>query len=202
MIRSFIAIKIPSEIQKRIDTKVADIRNHLVGTPIRWLPAENIHLTLKFLGNVIPEKLNHLADILCAEVNHYIPFLLPIEGLGMFPNNQKPRIIWVGLERSDELITLYHGVEKVCAKIGFVSDDHSFSPHITIARVRPTINSNDILKVRQSISFCTFNFGKPLISSVTLFKSVLRPSGPVYTELYSIPLSQQLTRGEVNSEYA
>lgn len=190
MLRSFIAIKIPTEIQTTILRETANLRQFLKKPLIRWVPQENIHLTLKFLGDVSPANLENLAHHLTPELNRLPTFDIQVSGMGAFPNPRRPRVLWVGMEAPKELATVAQIVESVAARLGFARETRPFSPHLTIGRVNQHASGNDLQQIRLGLEETKVGpLGTTTVTGIELFHSDLRPSGAVYTIRHTIPLS-------------
>ncbi|MEZ0395865.1 MAG: RNA 2',3'-cyclic phosphodiesterase [Anaerolineales bacterium] len=189
MLRSFIAIELPAEIQQAITRATADLQAALPRPLIRWVAPQNIHLTLKFLGDVSPGNLERLADVLRLEAKTHAAFRAAVGGLGVFPNPRRPRVIWVGFEAPADLARLQHSVEAVCARLGYPPEGRAFSPHLTLGRVAQTASAADLERIRQSLQTAAVApLGNFLVEALHIFKSDLQPGGSVYTRLYSLPL--------------
>ena len=143
VIRAFIAIELTAEIQKRLDEISAAFKQQLNGVPVRWVSAGNIHLTLKFLGDVSVANLKLLTDILKTETAAHRPFEVSVGGAGAFPNNRRPRVIWVGVEAPPDLAVVQSSVETAMARLGYPREDRPFSPHLTLGRVSRNATSDD-----------------------------------------------------------
>lgn len=190
VIRAFIAIELTSEIQSRLDDITTTFKRQLDGVPIRWVPAGNIHLTLKFLGDVSVANLNVLTDILKTEVAGHRPFEVSVGGAGAFPNNRRPRVIWVGVKAPSELGLVQSGVETAMARLGYPRDDRPFSPHLTVGRVSRNANSNDTRMISSILETSRVGFlGAACVQEISLFRSDLHPTGAVYTRIISAPLN-------------
>jgi 2'-5' RNA ligase len=113
VIRAFIAVNLSSEILEGIEQVSLDLQDRMKDTPIRWVPVENIHLTLKFLGNVSTANLELLKDILGKVVSSHSECDVSVGGIGAFPKTHNPRVLWVGMEVSQELVTLQHNIPLV-----------------------------------------------------------------------------------------
>src|SRR4030042_2347229 len=109
IIRAFIAIDLSKEIQQRLNEVLNNYTTLLEKIPVRWVPVSNIHLTLKFLGEVSTSNLNILTDMIQAEVIGHHQFDISVGGSGAFPNNRQPRIIWIGVE-APQVLALLHEV--------------------------------------------------------------------------------------------
>jgi 2'-5' RNA ligase len=189
LLRAFIAVEIPPEIHQAIDKKTAPIRAALNTSLVRWVPAENIHLTLKFLGDVSPSNLEMLEQMLSAEVCQHPSFEMEFGGLGAFPSPKRPRVIWIGIQAPPGLGALQHGIGAATATLGYPDEQRPFSPHLTIGRVKQNIDQTGMHKIRAALEKTQVGaLGTTRVESVYLFKSDLKPSGAEYTRLFSVPL--------------
>jgi RNA 2',3'-cyclic 3'-phosphodiesterase len=191
MLRSFIAVEIPAEIQSKLASATAPLQIALPKPLIRWVAPQNVHLTLKFLGDVSPANLKKLAESLKTEVVNHEKFNLSVGGFGTFPNTRRARIIWIGLVAPPALTTLLHCVEAVAEKLGYSSENRPFSPHLTIGRVGQNTSPGNLQRIRTALEGTVIGLlGTVLVNAVHIFKSDLQPTGSVYTCLYSLPLNQ------------
>ncbi len=190
MLRSFIAVELPEGIQQAISLCTARLKAVLPGRLVRWVAPQNIHLTLQFLGEVSPADLDRLADALQAETASHAGFEGQVSGLGIFPDRYRPRVLWVGMQAPDDLPTLQRGVQAVTTRLGFPADRHAFSPHLTIGRVNQDAERAEIPKIQPALQKADPGLlGSFIVESIHIFKSDLRPSGPIYTRLHTLPLS-------------
>lgn len=191
VIRAFIAIDLPPEIRQRLDHVTAQLKEKLEGVPVRWVPGSNIHLTLKFLGDVSVANLELLKKMLAKEVEMHRRFEVSVGGLGAFPNFRRCRVVWVGVEAPPELNTLQRGIDTAIATLGYSREDRPFSAHLTLGRVSRNANSRDVQAIGSVLESTKVGFlGVTKVDSVHLYKSDLRPTGSVYTQLYSVPLKR------------
>jgi len=189
LLRAFIAIEIPPEIHKAIESKTAPLRAALDASLVRWVPTDNIHLTLKFLGDVSPASVEMLSQMLSVEVRQHSTFALKFGGLGAFPNPRRPRVVWIGIQAPAGLEALHRGIEAAAATLGYPSEERPFSPHLTIGRVKQNAGPAGVQKIRSALDETKVGaLGTAQVSAVHLFKSDLKPSGAVYTRLFSAPL--------------
>ncbi len=189
VIRAFIAIDLTAEIRQRMNQLEAQLKSHLERAPVRWVPAENIHLTLKFLGDVSVANLDLLQKILQAEASSCRPFEYSVGGLGAFPNLHHPRVVWVGIEAPSELSNLQHAVESATARIGYAREERPFSAHLTLGRISRGATSHDIHAICKILEETKVGFlGVVHADAVHLFRSDLKPGGAVYTRVFSAPL--------------
>ena len=184
--RCFIAISLPDErkaeisgIQERLKTAGADVS---------WTRPEGMHLTLKFLGDLEEKIISKIERSLDMAVDGITTFTLSVSGVGIFPDMRRPRVIWIGLnEDGSNLIKLHKGVGEELRKIGFPAEERRFTPHITLGRLRSNKNKDRLFELIEEEK--TAELGSFKVSEVHLIKSELRPSGAIYTELYSVMLS-------------
>lgn len=191
--RSFIAIEISPLIQSAISRQMTDLKKLFPNPDIRWVPTNNIHLTLKFLGDVSTQDLDILAKTLSAEINQLGSFSIPFSETGVFPNARKPRIIWIGLSYQTNLVSLHKIIEATTSRLGFPSEERSFSPHITLGRVSEKFTPANFQKLLDNLRSIDISSIAPIsIDSITIFKSDLKPNGPVYSVLNTIPLMNSI----------
>lgn len=172
--RTFLAVRVPEHIRKVIyEFTRIEAKKEL---PIKWVAFENLHITLKFLGEIDEKKKVEMAPVISQIGQKHSPFQVQLEGLGCFPNPRNPRVLWVGVKEGEtQLCDIAAELEKELAPFGF-KEEKRFHPHLTIGRIKKFCKVDDILANRMS----TDAFG---IDSVVLFKSTLKPNGPVYEEL-------------------
>jgi 2'-5' RNA ligase len=190
VVRAFIAIDLSPEIHKRLDQVASELKERLAGVPVRWVPVENIHLTLKFLGDVSLTNLEILKKILRSEAGNHLPFEISIGQLGAFPSKRRPRVIWVGVEAPQELMDLQRAIESETTRLGYSRDRREFSPHLTLGRISRNANSADLRQIGEVLRTYEVGFlGATRVKEVHLFRSDLQPGGAVYTSLLNVPLS-------------
>ncbi|MFC2043053.1 RNA 2',3'-cyclic phosphodiesterase [Chloroflexota bacterium] len=186
VVRAFIAIELSPEIYERLDHVINQLKDRLSGMPIRWVHAKNIHLTIKFLGDVSVANLEMLENIILSEANCRPPFEVSIGELGAYPSLRRPRVIWVGIKAPPELTDFQRGVEAETARLGYTPEKRDFSPHLTLGRISRNASSEDVKEIGLVLGDCKVGFlGATRIESVYLFRSDLQPGGAVYSKLYS-----------------
>ena len=187
-IRAFIAVDLAPEILDHIDNISMQLKSRLSDIPIRWVPSDNIHLTLKFLGDVSTSNLDMLNKIIITEAEKQSPFELSVGELGAFPSIPRPRVIWIGIEAPSELSILQKGIENETARMGYARERRPFSAHLTIGRVSRNANANQVRQIGDVLANCKVGFiGATRVDAVYLYRSDLRPAGAVYTKLYTAP---------------
>jgi len=182
-IRSFVSIDVEDE---QILSKVESIMSSLssLGGDLKPVEPENIHLTLKFLGNISPAKLAEVKSAL-GQVK-FEPFSLEIKNAGAFPNMKRMNVIWIGVgEGWSKAQLIFEQTEKVLHEVGFSYETRPFSPHITVARVKSGRKSDETAAFLGHLT--DESFGTINVESVRLKQSVLSPSGPRYSTLFEVP---------------
>lgn len=189
VIRAFIAINISPEIKQRLEALSEDLQRALQGVPVRWVPVENIHVTLKFLGDVSQANLDLLKKLLSSEAAAHPVFEISAGELGAFPSIRRPRVIWVNIQAPADLLNLQRGIDTETARLGYAREDRPFSPHLTLGRVSRNANANDLRRISEELAARKVGFmGAANVHQVFLYRSDLLPSGAVYTPLYSANL--------------
>lgn len=183
-IRTFIAVDLPQQVKMEIDKMTAGFRQ--LNANIRWVKAANLHLTLRFLGDIPEESVPALADSIKDGTEGFGRFDLSLSGLGAFPNLRRPRVIWIGSgSGTDRLKNLAAKVEQATIESGFGKGDKPFSSHLTIGRVKFPKGLDQLLTQIEKTGYESQLFG---VNEVSIFKSDLSPAGPKYTRLEVISL--------------
>lgn len=188
--RAFLGIEITQELREQI----AGLQQHFQtsGADITWTAAENLHLTLKFLGEITKEQAGQIKQAMISRLSTIDPFKITLRGAGGFPTLEAARVIWVGMSHGKEdLKKLAQAVEKACGPLGFPMEEKPFKAHLTIGRVRSMRGHKRLVKQIEGISFR----GKSPwpIESVTLFHSELTRKGPIYSPLAQFALVKTIT---------
>jgi len=182
-IRSFISIDLEDQqILSRITSILSSLQS--LGGDLKPVERENIHLTLKFLGNVSASKLSEVKSSLQQLL--FSAFTAEIKGAGAFPNLNRMNVIWVGVNEGwSQVEQIYEQVEKLLSGLGFRRENRPFSPHITIARVRSGRKRDEVANFLQRLT--EESFGTITVDKVRLKQSTLSSSGPKYSTLVEIP---------------
>ena len=190
LLRAFIAVEIPAEIRQAVGEATAELQR-VIGPLVRWVPTQNMHLTLKFLGDVTPSNVDLLSQMVRAEAELFPCFDIHIGGLGSFPSLKRPRVIYIGIRGPVTLEALQRGIESASYRLGYESEERGFSPHLTLGRVKQGVTSTEQQLIRRALEETTIDsLGAARVNSVHLYKSDLKPSGSVYTRMYSAPLKK------------
>ena len=190
MLRAFVAVEIPSEIQQKVHREMTTLRKG-INSLVRWVPPQNMHLTLKFLGDVSPSSVEFLVQMLRNETANIHCFDIHLAGLGAFPSPRRPRVLYIGIQAPALLDTLQRGIESASRRLGYEEEERPFSAHLTLGRVRQNVNAVEQQQIRRAIEGIQVDLlGTARVDSVHLYKSELNPGGSVYTRLFSAPLKK------------
>ena len=182
-LRVFIAFELPKEIRAAISEYTQPLRS-LPGR-VSWVKPDNIHLTIKFLGDTPEKKNNDISGALREVARGVQPITATISGSGVFPNERKPRVLWIGVdEKSGVLQKLTAGIDNRMHDFCFKKEVRSFSPHLTIGRVR----EGGVDKIVAAMRERPFAAQEVEWNEITLMQSELRPGGSLYTPLCKIKL--------------
>ena len=185
LLRCFIAIEIPETIKKSI----AAIIDNLKKSDVKWVSEENIHITLQFLGETEESLIPDIKGALYKILAPYSSFYIKIAGIGSFPSGKRPRVIWVGMEESKPLISLYEDISSEMVKFGYKKEERGFTPHVTIGRVKSNRNMGELLRRLEEFKDPDFPIFE--VQNIKLMKSELKPSGAKYYTLAEIPFGRR-----------
>lgn len=186
-VRAFVAIELPSILLKRIEELQETLKKEVKGTrSVSWPRPEGIHLTLKFLGDVEETRIEDISTALTGASSGFKSMRLKAGGVGCFPTQRNPRVIWVGLSHSEELERLQNNIEEAAAGLGFEKEDRPFKPHLTLCRIKSPEDGRILgHSIEKFKDFIDIDF---VARDLVLFKSQLSPRGAVYTALKRISL--------------
>jgi RNA 2',3'-cyclic 3'-phosphodiesterase len=185
--RLFIAIELSYEVKSELTRLQERLKKACGFCPARWVAADNIHLTLNFLGDVALVKVDDITTAIQTTAREFSAFELSLSETGAFPNLDRPHVVWVGLGGEvAKLLSLQKRLESLLADVGFKPEDRAFSPHLTLARVKDEASPADKKRLGEAIAKtkCEDKCTVP-VDSISLIKSELTPSGPVYTILFN-----------------
>ncbi|MBT8490178.1 MAG: RNA 2',3'-cyclic phosphodiesterase [Deltaproteobacteria bacterium] len=183
--RVFLAIDLPDDIKAQLVAIQNKLKFLLEG--VRWTRPEGIHLTLKFFGTVVAEDIVRISEVVEQHTKNAQPIALHGEKVGAFPNFQRPRVLWLGLNGDIErLSALHRAIEKDLDRYGYKKEKRGFKPHLTLGRAKSS--RGIILGLPEAIKRDdTYKAGQFDSNGLTLFESKLKPGGAVYTKLAYFP---------------
>jgi 2'-5' RNA ligase len=189
-LRLFIALEFPASVKTALAAAIKRLQAVDRGRSVRWTAIDNLHLTLKFLGDTPAGRVPAINAAIGQAAAGIAPFPLSISGAGVFPNQRSPRILWIGV--GGEVVTLLKlqaNVEHYVAPLGYPTESRPFSAHITIGRVKPEARRDAIRPIVEAASQVGTDLTVWQVDHVALMQSELQPTGAVYTQLFAQPLS-------------
>ncbi len=190
--RAFIAVDLSREVLDQVAKVMEGLREEIGGHAMRWTPIENMHLTLKFLGDVSLSNVDRVKEIIRTSAAGYPIFAVSVGGVGAFPSLLQARVVWAGVEGPPDLGAVQRMIDGDTARLGYASEERPFKPHLTLGRVSRNVTSQEAQKIAQVLKEKKVGFlGVTQVKEVHLFRSDLQPHGAVYTCLYSAPLADK-----------
>jgi len=188
-IRSFIAIELPDPVKASLSS-LKDMMRPARHPYVKWVGPEGIHLTLKFLGNIAQNRVPLIIEAIAQASQGVSPFQLQIGGLGAFPNLQRPQVIWVAIKGEvEKLAMLQTGIEQALVPLGFAAESRSFTPHLTLGRLRERASPGERRSIGEVMMATEFESGPAMeVKEISLMRSKLTPSGAIYSRLAVIEL--------------
>ncbi len=186
-IRSFLAFELPSEIKKQIIAVSKELKK--TALPVRWVKTENIHLTILFLGSVDEDAISDIEEKVNVVVRGFSAFKIKLNAVGTFPHWKRPRVIWIGLDGDiGKLSNFRNDLQEKLKILGFIPEKRPFQPHLTLGRFKRSLDRDaDIQRILDS-RYHTLNSELYYLDELVLYKSDLKPEGPVYTKMATWPL--------------
>ncbi len=182
MFRGFIAVEV--EVTEEIKSFMENLKRS--NAKIKLVEPENLHLTLKFLGDTREDKIEEITSIIEESSREVKPFEITLEKTGVFPNPSSMRVIWIGVTGGEKLKTIADKLDEKLVKLGYKKEGRGFKPHLTIARVKKPGDKNKIKPILEKYKDTCF--GRTKIEEIHLKKSTLTPSGPIYITLREVKL--------------
>ncbi|MEW6101064.1 MAG: RNA 2',3'-cyclic phosphodiesterase [Candidatus Omnitrophota bacterium] len=188
--RAFIAIDLPKETKAALAGIVGQLKK--TGADVKWVNPDNIHLTLKFLGEMEEKKIKEAVTAVKEVAENKNAFILRVSSLGAFPNINSPRVIWLGIDSGDaETKVIAQELEEKIEKIGVPKEERPFSSHITIGRLRSPKNRENLVQELKRLGEEIQGDEKEFYADkITLFKSTLTPKGPIYEPVMEASLKK------------
>lgn len=177
-VRAFLAIDLDDDLKPKINKIIKEFKQ--IDTRIKYVELTNLHLTLKFFGEIDTAGLELLEEKIAKVVSEFKPFNVKIKSCGAFPNNNHIKVIWVGIDDDSIIRDLHDKLDKEFTKLGF-DKDKKFSTHLTIGRMKSAKNKNQVKSTIEE--FSDVEIGEMTVNNIVLKKSTLKPSGPIYEDL-------------------
>lgn len=179
-IRAFIAVEIDPQTKQKISDLISSLKKS--EADVKWINEEQMHLTLKFLGNIEQNKVQEISNALKSIADNFKPFSISLSNIGGFPNLNHPRVIWLGIDKgADTVKTLAEKIESGLEKLGFRKESREFKAHLTLGRIRSSKNMPNLTKLLKETTFSSENDVN--ITELILFQSALTSKGATYTVL-------------------
>jgi 2'-5' RNA ligase len=183
--RAFIAIGLSSEVMRWLRDARAGLEPVFPASSVRWTNPTGIHLTLKFLGEVPIRSVDGIRSAMDEASLGCQPFRLFVEGLGCFPTDARPRVIWAGIRRNAALMDLQKRLEDALQRVGFPKERRPFSPHLTLGRVRNGVPGGELGNIGRAVKHAPEKAAVEMeVAGYDLMKSILRPTGAEYARQY------------------
>ena len=181
MLRTFIAVDVSAAVRRRAGELIAQLQGTQAN--VKWVATENMHWTLKFLGETRSRDVPDVCSAVADAVRPLSPFALHAGGAGAFPTASRPRTVWLGVSGGEaQMVQLHDAIDEALSELGYRSEHRRFQPHLTIGRVRRS--PRGILELGTLITEqAEFDAGEMPVAEVVFFSSQLKPSGPVYQTL-------------------
>lgn len=176
--RTFIALPVP--VSEKLKNEIEFYKKNLQGLNIKWVEIKNLHLTLAFLGDTLPEQIIAIKEGLGKITSQHKPFAIKFTQAGAFKNLQNPQVLWIGLEANNSLRFIFSDIQKLIKSVGFVPENRPFKPHLTIGRVKSFTGENNLqsfVNAREALKEVA------MAKSVVFYESILMPAGPVYKDI-------------------
>lgn len=185
-IRIFVAVEITEETRKKLVEFTDKLKK--VDADVGWVSPENLHITLKFIGSLDDERIDTVTNIIKDSVAHVKPFDLRYAGVGAYPTEKNPRVIFVDVTDPGRILAKIHErLDNQLMALGVEHEGRQFEAHLTVGRIKTRRN---VRKLMESLnSYNGFNFGLEHVTQVVLMKSDLSPEGPIYTKLHCVDLT-------------
>lgn len=184
--RCFVAINLGDFLKKEIGSVIAGLNSG--NWDVRWVPADNLHITIKFLGEISEDLAEKFKGKLSEVSGRHRPFEIIFCGVGVFPDRKRPRVVWIDLRYPIEMNKLHEDVEHSLISIGLKSEIRKFSPHLTIGRVRSFQGMDSLLAALEGLK--DRDFGNIEVGRIFLMKSDLKPAGAQYSVMTEFPLTR------------
>ena len=183
-IRAFVAIELDDDTKAHIAAAIESLRQKQIDN-LRLVRPEGVHLTLKFLGDIDADRVPAVAQAMLQVAERHAPFGLILGAPGMFPNANRARVLWIGVDRSPQPLRLLQaGIENALTAIGFSPERRGFNPHLTIGRMHHRASRSDRSRAATALSSLYLPEDQPIaVNAISLMKSTLLPDGAIYERI-------------------
>jgi 2'-5' RNA ligase len=200
MIRAFLAVELDESLRAAIEQVQRELRDRIDrqlrrDTRIRWVRPESIHVTVKFLGDIEEALVDRIGQALGPALAGTSRFTVPVGGVGVFPNRNGPRVLWIGCaggaEQSEEVgrwRRLHQAVERTLEPLGFAAEAKPFSPHLTLARIKDGERLVGRILTQSGVFEHPLSCGILDVGAISLMRSELKPAGAEYRRLWQVKL--------------
>lgn len=179
--RMFCAVELPDELRAQLRDHIAQLRQEVPEAAASWSRVENIHLTLKFFGNVEVKRIGSISAAVARAMKEFQPFQIGVGGTGVFPKPSRAQVLWIGVnDPSGRLLELQQRLENECAKEGFEKEGRAYRPHLTIARIRKPDGAKRLADAHLQKQFNTTQL---TLTELIVFRSELSSKGSKYTKI-------------------
>jgi len=183
-IRSFIAVHLPDNVREQIS--LFESRLKRLDSDVKWIRPNNMHITLKFLGDIKQEQIESIANVMFDTAKPIEPFEIIVQGVGAFPNASRPRVLWLGIQSEGKVLeNMASELDQMLSRLYFKTDNRVFKPHLTLGRVKSQRKIEEVIQVLFQEGFESRPF---CVNHIHLMQSRLKPSGAEYQVLKSIQL--------------
>jgi 2'-5' RNA ligase len=177
--RIFIAVDISDEARSRTAEHIDKMRQFATDVRVSWERPEKLHITLKFFGNVDENLIDKISDAITRIAGRFSSFEIAVTGTGVFTRAKQPRVLWLGIEdRNGSLAEIASQLDSRISRLGFEKEERSFSPHLTIARVREPQKAKGLAGAHLQSRFGSEKF---IVTELVVYQSELKPTGSVYS---------------------
>ena len=189
-IRTFVAVELSDSIKAHIAADIAQLRQEQIDN-IRLVRPEGVHLTLKFLGDIDANRVPTVADAMTQAAASHAPFSLALGQPGVFPNANRARVLWIGVEGDLQLLRLLQSdIEEALIAAGFPPEKQRFNPHLTIGRMHHKASREDRRRATDALAALTLPEDRTIaVKAISLMKSTLLPGGAIYDQIVHTELS-------------
>lgn len=189
MIRLFIALSLDLNVKNSLSNIIIDLKSK--GGKVKWVEPLNLHLTVKFLGNTDPGKIDSIKNCIDRVGSSSSPIETSFTSLGGFPNLIQPKVIWVDMDKNKESLTeLASKIDMGLTDIGFEKDNKPFKPHLTLGRVKDSADLDNLVSYLKQFKFEKINF---CFDTLQLIQSTLTQKGPIYKTLHEVKLADRFS---------